>query len=146
MVTSSPTMQGESGSTWRTAPSWMLLRAPMRTGATSPRMTALNQTLEPGPISTSPTTTAPGAMKTSGAIRGEIPLTASTNGGVASDIGLTTNLDHDRVALPAARTDRGQSETAAASLQFQHQGEDDPGAAGADRMTERDGTAVDVDL
>jgi hypothetical protein len=33
----------------------------VRIGATSPRMTALNQTLDSAPISTSPMTTEPGA-------------------------------------------------------------------------------------
>jgi len=73
MVTSSPIWVGPSAeATWITVPSWMLVRAPMRIGCMSPRMTQPNQTLEPGPISTSPITTAPGAMKASGAIRGSL--------------------------------------------------------------------------
>src|SRR5215216_330159 len=137
-------MHGASRSTWSTAPSWTLVRAPIRTGATSPRIAAWNQTLEPGPISTSPTTTAPGAMKTSGAIFGEMPLTARTKGGASSVISSATHLNHDRVALPAAGADRGQSESAAAPPQLKHQRQDDPGTAGADRVTERDRTAVDI--
>jgi hypothetical protein len=61
MVTSSPTTHGVPRSTWSTAPSWTFERLPMRMGATSPRITALNQTLDSDPISTSPITTAPGA-------------------------------------------------------------------------------------
>ena len=52
----------------------MLVRAPIRIGATSPRIVTWNQTLACEPISTSPTTTAPGAMKASSAIRGQTPL------------------------------------------------------------------------
>src|SRR6478736_3652541 len=53
--------------------------------------------------------------------------------------------DH-RVALPAARADRGHAEPAAAAAQLVDQGGEDARAAGADRMSERDGPAVHVHL
>jgi hypothetical protein len=54
--------------------SWMLLRAPMRIGRSSPRSTHWNHTLEPAPMVTSPITAAVGATNASGAILGMIPL------------------------------------------------------------------------
>src|SRR5690242_18298802 len=56
------------------------------------------------------------------------------------------DLDHDRVALTAAAADRGDAETAAAAAQLVDEGADDAGAGGADRVTEGDRAAVDVDL
>jgi hypothetical protein len=54
-------------------PSWRLLRAPIRIECTSPRSTEPYQRLESAPISTSPTTTAPGAIQASGWMRGQTP-------------------------------------------------------------------------
>ena len=42
--------------------------------------------------------------------------------------------------------DRGTAETAAAALELADEGTDDPGAGGADRVTEGDRPTVDVDL
>ena len=47
---------GEAGVAVDDAPSWMLTRSPIVTGATSPRMTAPNQTLVLAPSFTSPVT------------------------------------------------------------------------------------------
>ena len=47
---------------WRTAQSWMLVRAPMRMELTSPRTTAFIQREDWGPRSTSPMTWAEGSM------------------------------------------------------------------------------------
>ena len=55
------------------------------------------------------------------------------------------DLDHDRIALAAARADRGDAEAAAAAAQLVDEGADDPGAGGADRMAECDRAAIDVD-
>ena len=55
------------------------------------------------------------------------------------------DLDHDRVALPAARADRGQAAPAAAPAQLVHERADEARAGGADGMPERDRAAVDVD-
>jgi hypothetical protein len=46
--------------------------APIRTGASSPRMTTLNQILACAPISTSPVITTPGAIKAVGSMRGRM--------------------------------------------------------------------------
>src|SRR3954468_15809892 len=55
------------------------------------------------------------------------------------------HLDDQRVALPAATTQTGRAQTAAAALELQRQGQHQPGAGHADRVTERDRPAVDVD-
>ena len=55
------------------APSWMLVRAPMRTWQRSPRTRQWNQTPVSEPISTSPITAAVGAMNASGATFGVTP-------------------------------------------------------------------------
>ena len=60
MVQSSPTMVGCLGVQWITAPSWTLLRAPMRIRPSSPRSTAWGHTEASGPSSTAPITTASG--------------------------------------------------------------------------------------
>src|SRR5581483_9259017 len=54
------------------------------------------------------------------------------------------DLDEQRVALAAAGADRREPEPAAVPAQLVHQRPDDPAAAGADRVTEGDGAAVDV--
>src|SRR3954454_9886103 len=56
------------------------------------------------------------------------------------------DLDDHVVALAAARADRGAAEPAAAALELERERPEDPGAGGADRMAERDGAAVHVDL
>ena len=55
------------------APSWILVRAPMRMMFMSPRTRQWNQMPVSEPISTSPITAAPGAMKASGATFGVTP-------------------------------------------------------------------------
>ena len=52
---------GPSWLTWITVPSWMLVRAPMRTKLTSPRTTVNGQTETSSPSSTSPMTLANGS-------------------------------------------------------------------------------------
>ena len=52
------------------ARSWTFVLVPIRTGALSPRITALNHTLACGPSSTSPTIQAPGATNAVGSMRG----------------------------------------------------------------------------
>src|SRR4051812_1932334 len=59
---------------------------------------------------------------------------------------LAIDAENDRVALPAAGADRRAAEAAAATAQLVDQRAEDPGAGRADRMPERDGAAVDVDL
>src|SRR6266508_4510646 len=49
------------------------VRAPIRIRFTSPRTTVWNQIDESSPISTSPTTTAPGAIQAVGERRGDFP-------------------------------------------------------------------------
>src|SRR5690348_15767728 len=56
------------------------------------------------------------------------------------------DLDDHRVALTAARADRGAAQPAAAPAQLEHERAEDPRARGADRVAERDRAAVDVDL
>src|SRR5271154_988804 len=56
-----------------------------------------------------------------------------------------SDADDDRVALRAARTDRGTPDTATAPTQLVHEGGEDARAGGADRMTQRNGATVDVD-
>ena len=74
IVTSSPiAVEKRSRVTWMTVRSWMLVRAPIRICSTSPRITQPNQTLDCGPIHTSPITLAVGASQTSAAISGRRP-------------------------------------------------------------------------
>src|ERR1017187_8858597 len=56
-----------------TVPSWILVRAPMRTEFMSPRTRQWNQTPVSDPIATSPITAAVGAMNASSAIVGVTP-------------------------------------------------------------------------
>ena len=69
-MTSSPTTQGEPGSVCSTAPSWMLVRAPIVMGSLSPRSTAANHTLDCSPTATRPITAALSATKAEGATLG----------------------------------------------------------------------------
>src|SRR5437763_2918089 len=55
------------------------------------------------------------------------------------------HLDDHRIALAAARADRGAPETAAPPAQLVHERPEDPCPRGADRVPERDGPAIDVD-
>ena len=64
----------------------------------------------------------------------------------APDRPAAIHLDDHGVALAAARADRGAAEAAATAPQLEHERADDAGARCADRVTERDGAAVDVDL
>ena len=65
MVTLRPTVQGNRGSTWMTAPSCTLLSSPMVMTLSSPRKVALNQMLAPFFSTTRPITSALGATQTS---------------------------------------------------------------------------------
>ena len=69
-VTSSPSFIGRPGSVCSTAPSWMLVRAPITIGSLSARSTAPGQTLQPGPSVTWPITVAPSAIQALGSIWG----------------------------------------------------------------------------
>ena len=65
--------RGSGLSQWITVPSCTLLRAPITTRLTSPRITQLYQMLASGPIVTSPMIRQPGAMKALSAICGTLP-------------------------------------------------------------------------
>ncbi len=52
---------GPSWLTWMTAPSWILVRSPMRTKFTSPRITVNGHTETSSPSTTSPITQAAGS-------------------------------------------------------------------------------------
>src|SRR5947209_10938307 len=56
------------------------------------------------------------------------------------------DLDDHRVALAAAGADRGAPEAATAAAQLEHQRAEDPCSRGADRVAERNRSAVHVDL
>src|SRR5947209_11427663 len=56
------------------------------------------------------------------------------------------DLDDHRVALAAARADRGAPEAPAAAAQLEHQRAEDPRTRGADRMAQRHRSAVHVHL
>ena len=51
--------------------------------------------------------------------------------------GRRLDLDQQRVALAAARADRGEAEAATVAAQLMHHRAEDSGAAGADRVAER---------
>src|SRR5581483_2413705 len=53
---------------------------------------------------------------------------------------------HHRNALTAADAEGGEAEMGIAALHLVQEGDEDTGAAGADRVAEGDGAAVDVDL
>src|SRR6185436_19578463 len=55
------------------------------------------------------------------------------------------HLDDQRVALVATAAQAGRAEAAAAALQLERQGQDQPGAGHAERVAEGDRPAVDVD-
>jgi hypothetical protein len=57
-----PLLYGLWWLTWMIVPSWMLLRAPMRTKLTSPRITVPGQTDASSPSSTSPMMVQAGSM------------------------------------------------------------------------------------
>ena len=60
-VTRSPTVVNDRPSVqWITELSWIELRAPIRIGPSSPRRVTLGHTLDSGPITTSPISTAEG--------------------------------------------------------------------------------------
>src|SRR5688500_12829285 len=59
--------------------------------------------------------------------------------------GSVDQLQRDRGRLAAADAERGEAAFAAMGLERRQQGRHDPGAAGADRMTERGRAAMDVD-
>src|SRR5690348_3513566 len=56
------------------------------------------------------------------------------------------HLDNNGVALATARADRRAAKATATPAQLQDERAEDPRARCADRVTERDGAAVDVDL
>ena len=59
-VTSSPMIVGRAAVVWMIEPSWMLVRAPTSIRPSSPRSTAVGQTVDSAPIVTLPITTASG--------------------------------------------------------------------------------------
>src|SRR3954449_847220 len=59
-------------------------------------------------------------------------------------MGIWLDLDQQRVPLAAAGADRGEAETAAVAAQVVHHRAENPSAARADRVAERDRAAVDV--
>src|SRR6516165_9194951 len=63
----------------------------------------------------------------------------------AAATGPTSDAHHDRVALRPAGADRGAADAAAAAAQLVHERGENAGARRADRVSERDGAAVDVD-
>src|SRR6185437_3512386 len=65
-------------------------------------------------------------------------------GGASADT--VSDLQDDGVALPAAGADRGAAVAAAAPAQLVDERADDARAGSADRVSERDGATVDVDL
>ena len=67
---SSPMIVGCSAVQCTIVPSWIDVRAPIRMLPWSPRSTAVGQTVDSGPISTSPITTASGWTKAVGSILG----------------------------------------------------------------------------
>src|SRR5579884_3321632 len=72
---------------------------------------------------------------------------AANSGFTASEAASAAiNLDDHRVALAAARADRGAAESASAPAQLEHKRAEDPRARGADRVAKRHRAAVDVDL
>src|SRR5271167_3889963 len=76
----------------------MLVRAPIRIGPLSPRMTAPNQMLDSSPTSTSPIKTAVGATKAVGWILGRLPpystiIQRSFGGGAVEPIGYAPSPD-----------------------------------------------------
>ena len=58
----------------------------------------------------------------------------------------SSDLEEQRVALPAAGADRGEAEPTAVAAELVDHGADDAGARRADRVAERDGAAVHVHL
>ena len=66
IVQSSPIVVRLPRLTWTTELSWMLVRAPIRIGPLSARITTPNQMLDSSPTSTSPIKTAVGATKADG--------------------------------------------------------------------------------
>src|SRR4029077_19290921 len=57
-----------------------------------------------------------------------------------------SNLDEERVALPAAGADCGEAEAAAVAAQLVDHRPQDPSSGRADRVPQCDGAAVHVDL
>src|SRR4051812_32437579 len=60
--------------------------------------------------------------------------------------GLRRYMQQQRVTLTAAPAQGRRSDAASAPAQFRRQGQHQPGSGHADRVTERDGSAVDVHL
>src|ERR1700722_9411998 len=66
--------------------------------------------------------------------------------GLDSVSAVMSDLDDERVALPATGADGDAAEAAAATAQLVDDAAKDAGTGGADRVAERDGASVDVDL
>ena len=96
-----PRCPGRGGSTWRTLPSWMLVRAPIRIRFTSPRSTQLYQMLASGPISMSPISRAPGATKAAGSIARRLAVEGDQ--GHRRQLSRADVVDDRRVELREAR-------------------------------------------
>ena len=84
MVTLAPTTHGKLADTWRIAPSCTLVRSPTVTGATSPRMTAPNQTLTCSPSVTAPRTVAVSAIHAVGGTVGSTRVHARHPGALGA--------------------------------------------------------------
>ena len=72
-----------------------------------------------------------------------------TSSSTDAGVGVATHAGHaddQGVALAAATAQRGRADAAAAALELEGEVQHDPGAGHADRVAERDGAAVDVDL
>ena len=58
--------------------------------------------------------------------------------------GFRLDADDERIALPSTAAEGGRADPTASAPQFEREGEDDAGPAHADRVAERDSSAIDV--
>src|SRR5699024_5092016 len=65
---------------------------------------------------------------------------------ISAGSALSRNVDDQRIALTTAAAQGGDAAAPASALEFEGEGEDDAGTGSADRVTERHGASVDVDL
>src|SRR5699024_5234061 len=65
---------------------------------------------------------------------------------ISAGSALSRNVDDQRITLTTAAAQGSDAAAAASALEFEGEGEDDAGSGGADRVTERHGASVDVDL
>src|SRR5690606_10195084 len=77
----------------------------------------------------------------------EVPAGRARSGGFVGRSHIETlALEHDREALPDADADRGDRDSPSAPPQLVRGVSQDAAAGGAERMPDREGTAVDVEL